>query len=53
MGQSFQDLLDEFVRVRDEHASFRQDAQKNAGRIQRLESVVQTMLEKLRDRLDP
>lgn len=47
MGQSFEDLLDQLIAIRD---------QPNASpdiRIDHLESLLQALLEKLRDRFEP
>lgn len=50
MGESFDDLLNRLVEVRD--ATYRSDPDRDAMRLDSLESIVQTMLEKLRDRFD-
>lgn len=47
MGQSFEDLLEQLVDARD--AKYRDEPERDEARLRTLESVMQTMLEKLRD----
>lgn len=49
MGQSFGDLLDDLVEFRDSAHRFRNDPDREEARMRLLESIIQTMLEKLRD----
>ncbi len=51
MGTTWQNLLTEFVRVRD--AQYRDDPEAAAARMESIEYTIQTMLEKLRDFHDP
>jgi hypothetical protein len=50
MGETFEDLLNRLCDARD--AEYRTDPDRDEARLNSLESVVQTMLEKLRDRFD-
>jgi hypothetical protein len=51
MGQSFEDLLNELIAIRD--GDYRSDPERNEARLRSLESIMQTVLEKLRDRFEP
>lgn len=50
MGQSFEDLLRDFCEVRD--ADYRTEPEHQEAMIRCMMGTMQTMLEKLRDRLD-
>lgn len=52
MGQSFQDLLNEFVNAREMACLARNDPDRNSARLDNIEYTVQTILEKLRDKFD-
>ena len=51
MGQTYADLLDQLIDVRD--CQYPTDPERDEARLKILESVVQTMLEKLRNQFDP
>ena len=47
MGQSWKDILEWFCRRRDD--AYRNDPERDAARLENVESAVQAILEKLRD----
>lgn len=51
MGQSFEDLLNKLIAIRD--AEYPGDPERNEARLNALESIMKTVLEKLRDRFEP
>jgi hypothetical protein len=51
MGTSFANLLQQLVDARD--AEYRSNPERDAARLDAMESILQTTLEMLRDRLDP
>lgn len=51
MGQTFGDLLNDFIRTRD--AEYRTDPEMREAWLSNLSYTVQTMLEMLRDQFDP
>jgi len=50
MGSSYSSLLDMLIEARD--ADYRSDPERNEARLNMIESVMQTLLEKLRDQFD-
>ena len=50
MGSTFESILHSLICFRD--IEFRSDPEREAARIQMLESTIQAMLELLRDKLD-
>lgn len=50
MGNTFQHLLDQFVRVRD--AQYRSDPDEAAARMESIEFTIQGILELLRDKYE-
>lgn len=49
--ETFQSMLDRLVEIRD--AEYRNDPDRTAARIDSMESILQSILEKLRDQFEP